>query len=256
MPSLSLPRRRPAGDRAGRSPWRCLRTPSMRWWSAANLVSNTGTWMQLTVQNLLVLQITGSAAATGLSLAVQAAPGLLLGLAGGAVVDAWPRKVTAAVSQAVLGVVAFTTAALVAFDLLGMGVLMTLSAVTGLIATVDGPATSLLGNDLVPAKDVPSAIALGSVVHSVGRLCGTALAAVAVGVFGTAVAYLANGVSFLFVTAVIPFLKLVVREPAEAHAPARPAVPAQRATAVEAVPDPRGPARRALARLPLPSRPS
>ncbi|MEU8352920.1 MFS transporter, partial [Streptomyces sp. NPDC048845] len=228
----------------------------MRWWSAANLVSNTGTWMQLTVQNLLVLQITGSAAATGLSLAVQAAPGLLLGLAGGAVVDAWPRKVTAAVSQAVLGVVAFTTAALVAFDLLGMGVLMTLSAVTGLIATVDGPATSLLGNDLVPAKDVPSAIALGSVVHSVGRLCGTALAAVAVGVFGTAVAYLANGVSFLFVTAVIPFLKLVVREPAEAHAPARPAVPAQRATAVEAVPDPRGPARRALARLPLPSRPS
>ncbi|MEU9790205.1 MFS transporter [Streptomyces sparsogenes] len=183
----------------------------MRWWSAANLVSNAGTWMQLTVQNLLVLQLTGSAAATGLSLTVQAAPGLLLGLAGGAAVDAWPRKLTAAVSQAVLGAVAFVTAALVAFDLLTMPLLMVLAAVTGLVATVDGPACALLGNDLVPAEDVPSSIALGSVVHSTGRLAGVALAGVAVAGLGDAAAYAANGLSFLFVTAVIPFLRLQSR---------------------------------------------
>ncbi|MGI5336209.1 MFS transporter [Streptomyces sp. CA-181903] len=180
----------------------------MRWWSAANLVSNLGTWMQLTVQNLLVLQLTGSAAATGLSLSVQAAPGLLFGLLGGAVVDRLPRKLTAAVSQALLAAVAFTTAVLVGCGMLTVPVLMVLAAVTGLIATVDGPATSLLGNDLVPEKDVPSAIALGSVVHSVGRLAGTALAAVGIATIGTAGAYALNGVSFLFVTAVIPFLKL------------------------------------------------
>ncbi|MBT2386594.1 MFS transporter [Streptomyces sp. ISL-11] len=179
----------------------------MRWWSVANLVSNAGTWMQLTVQNLLVLQITGSAAATGLSLSVQAAPGLLMGLLGGAAVDRWPRKVTAAVSQSVLGLVAFTTAALVAFDQLNIGILMALAGVTGLIATIDGPACALLGNDLVPTKDVPSAIAVGSLVHSVGRLAGTALAAVAVAFLGTASAYAANGLSFLFVAAVIPFLR-------------------------------------------------
>ncbi|PHQ52025.1 MFS transporter [Streptomyces cinnamoneus] len=191
-----------------RSPWRCLRSRSMRWWSAANLVSNLGTWMQLTVQNLLVLQLTGSAATTGLSLSVQAAPGLLFGLLGGAVVDRWPRKVTAAVSQALLAAVAFATALLVAFGALNVPVLMVLAGITGLIATVDGPATALLGNDLVPEKDVPSAIALGSVVHSAGRLAGTALAAVGIATVGTAGAYAVNGVSFLFVTAVIPFLRL------------------------------------------------
>ncbi len=184
----------------------------MRWWSAANLVSNAGTWMQLTVQNLLVLQITGSAAATGLSLSVQAAPGLLMSLVGGAAVDRWPRKATAAVSQALLGAVAFTTAVLVACDLLGVGVLMALAAVTGLIATVDGPACSLLGNDLVPAEDVPSAIGVGSLVSSAGRLAGAGLAGLTVGVLGTAAAYAANGLSFLCVAAVIPFLR-----------PARPA---------------------------------
>ncbi|MFE9251630.1 MFS transporter [Streptomyces sp. NPDC007088] len=183
----------------------------MRWWSLANLVSNAGTWMQLTVQNLLVLQITGSAAATGLSLAVQAGPGLLLGLVGGAVVDRWPRKLTAAVSQAVLGLVAFSTAVLLGLGLLDFPALMVLAAVTGTVNTIDGPATSLLGNDLVPRKDVPSAIALGSVVHSTGRLAGTALAAVALGSVGTSAAYVANGVSFLFVAAVIPFLKPVAQ---------------------------------------------
>jgi hypothetical protein len=68
----------------------------MRWWSVANFVSNAGTWMQLTVQNLLVLQITGSAAATGLSMSVQAGPALFMSLLGGAAVDRWSRKLTAA----------------------------------------------------------------------------------------------------------------------------------------------------------------
>lgn len=193
----------------------------MRWWSVANLVSNAGTWMQLTVQNLLVLQITGSAAATGLSLSVQAAPGLLLSLVGGAAVDRRSRKVTAAVSQALLGAVAFVTAFMVAFGRLDLGVLLVLAAVTGLIATVDGPACALLGNDLVRPEDVPSAIGVGSLVHSAGRLTGAALAGVAVGFFGTAAAYVANGVSFLFVAAVIPFLRPVAT--ALAPAPAGPA---------------------------------
>ncbi|CAL9631469.1 MFS transporter [Streptomyces sp. enrichment culture] len=179
----------------------------MRWWSVANFVSNAGTWMQLTVQNLLVLQITGSAAATGLSMSVQAAPALLMSVVGGAAVDRWPRRLTAAVSQALLSVIAFTTAFLVAFDRLDLTTLMVLAAVTGMVATVDNPACALLGNELVPAEDVPSAIGVGALVFNAGRLAGAALAGVTVGFLGTAAAYFANGFSFLFVTAVIPFLR-------------------------------------------------
>ncbi|WP_268839865.1 MFS transporter [Streptomyces indiaensis] len=192
---------------ASRSPWRSLRYRSMRWWSVANFVSNAGTWMQLTVQNLLVLQITGSAAAAGLSMSVQAAPALLISVLGGAAVDRWPRKLTAAVSQAVLGAIAFTTAVLVALDLLDMTSLMVLAALTGVVATVDNPACALLGNDLVPAEDVPSAIGVGALVHQAGRLAGAALAGVAVGFLGTSAAYFGNGLSFLFVASVIPFLR-------------------------------------------------
>ncbi|WUC39749.1 MFS transporter [Streptomyces sp. NBC_00557] len=199
----------PAPAAASRSPWRSLRHRGMRWWSVANLVSNAGTWMQLTVQNLLVLHITHSAAATGLSISVQAAPALFVSLLGGTAVDRWPRKLTVAVSQTLLGAVAFTTALLVAFDRIDMTALLALAAVTGVIATVDGPACALLGNDLVPREDVPSAIGVGALVHSAGRLAGTALAGVAVGLLGTAAAYAANGLSFLFVASVVPFLRPV-----------------------------------------------
>ncbi|WP_030840283.1 MFS transporter [Streptomyces sp. NRRL F-4474] len=201
----------------------------MRWWAVANFVSNAGTWMQLTVQNLLVLQITGSAAVTGLSVSIQMAPGLLLGLAGGAAVDRWPLKLTAAVAQTMLGAVALVTALLVALDGLDLPVLLALAAVTGLIATVDGPACALLGNDLVRAPDLPSAIGVGSLVHSGGRLAGAALAGVAVGFLGTAAAYAANGLSFLFVACVIPFLKAArpreATQPVPSAAAAPPAAP-------------------------------
>ncbi len=200
----------------------------MRWWSVANFVSNAGTWMQLTVQNLLVLEITGSAAATGLSMSVQAAPALFMSLLGGAAVDRWPRKLTAAVSQALLGAVAFTTGVLVALDQLDMTSLMVLAAVTGTIATVDGPACALLGNDLVPVEDVPSAIGVGALVHNAGRLVGAALAGVTVGFLGTAAAYAANGLSFLFVTAVIPFLRPAYGAAGHAAGAARAVLPKQR----------------------------
>ncbi|MFJ7147303.1 MFS transporter [Streptomyces sp. NPDC100445] len=190
----------------------------MRWWSAANFVSNAGTWMQLTVQNLLVLHLTGSAAATGLSISVQAAPALFVSLFGGAAVDRWPRKLTVTVSQALLGAVAFTTALLVALDRIDLTALLVLAAVTGVVATVDGPACALLGNDLVPVEDVPSAIGVGALVHSAGRLAGTGLAGITVGFFGTAAAYAANGLSFLFVASVVPLLR-----PVAGTAVARPA---------------------------------
>lgn len=198
----------------------------MRWWSVANFVSNAGTWMQLTVQNLLVLQITGSAAATGLSMSVQAAPALFMSLLGGTAVDRWPRRLTAGVSQALLGAVAFVTALLVALDRLDMTTLMVLAAVTGVIATVDGPACALLGNDLVPVEDVPSAIGVGALVHNAGRLVGAALAGVTVAFLGTAAAYAANGLSFLFVASVIPFLR-----PAQGAARQAPAVRSPRTRA-------------------------
>ncbi|PVG80927.1 MFS transporter [Nocardioides gansuensis] len=191
------------------SPWRCLRSAHFALWSGANLVSNVGTWMQLVAQSLLVLELTGSPALTGLTLSLQAAPGLLLGLVGGAAVDVWPRRLTVGVAQAILGGLALVTAALAAAGLLSVPVIMAIAVVSGTIAVVDGPAAALLGSELVTERDVPSAIALGSLATSAGRVLGTAAAAAAIALGGVPAAYAVNGLSFLVVAAVVPFLRPV-----------------------------------------------
>ncbi|MCW2828518.1 MAG: transporter, partial [Marmoricola sp.] len=179
----------------------------MRLWTAVNVLSNAGTWMQMVAQNLLVLQLTGSAMMTGLSLSAQAAPGLLFGFLGGAIADKYPRRLVATVGQMALAAVALLTASLAALDLLSVVVVILLGVLSGVIATADGPACTLLGNELVPREDVSSAIAVGSVASNVGRLAGTALAGVTVAAAGISAAYVANGVSFLLVAACIPFLR-------------------------------------------------
>jgi len=185
------------------SPWRCLRRRDFALWSGAHLVSGVGTWMQIVAQSLLVLHLTGSPALTGLTASLQAAPGLVLGLLGGAAVDAWPRRLTAGVCQALLGLIALATAGLAAAHLLGVGVLLVLAVLTGIVATVDGPAVALLGNDLVPVEDLPSAIALGSLATSAGRVVGTCLAGIVVAAAGVPAAYAVNGLSFLLVAGAV-----------------------------------------------------
>lgn len=193
----------------------------MRLWTAANTVSGAGTWMQMVAQNLLVLQLTGSVAMTGLSLSAQAVPGLLFGVLGGAIADRYPRRLVVVVGQLALAGVAFATAALAAADLLTVALVIGLGVVSGIVSTADGPATSLLGNELVPREDVPSAIAVGSIASNAGRLTGTALAAVTVATLGISAAYVANGVSFLVVAACVPFLRRAAAvEPATVVAPA------------------------------------
>lgn len=179
----------------------------MRLWSIANAVSCIGTWMQLVAQNLLVLEVTGSPALTGLSVAVQAAPGLL-GVAGGALVDRLPRRAVVVASQVALAALALVTAVVAAHGTPDLRLLLVLGAATGLVGTVDGPACALLSCDLVPRSDVASAVAVGSVVSGAGRLVGTALAGLVVGALGVPAAYAANGFSFLVVAAVVPFLRL------------------------------------------------
>jgi MFS family permease len=108
----------------------------------------------------------------------------------------------------VLGCAAVLTAVLAAEHALTVLLLLALGLATGIVATVDGPAVSLLGNSLVDADDVPSAIAVGSVVTSAGRILGTAIAGIAIAMLGVPAAYFLNGLTFVAVALVIPFVRL------------------------------------------------
>jgi len=69
-----------------------LRTRNFRLFASGQLVSYTGMWVQRIAQDWLVLSITGSPTAVGVTTALQFLPTLLFGLIGGAIADRYPKR--------------------------------------------------------------------------------------------------------------------------------------------------------------------
>ena len=72
--------------------FRSLRHRNARVFFAGLLVSNVGTWVQMTAMSMLVYDLTGTATSTGISLLCQFLPMLLLGGWAGAVADRRDRR--------------------------------------------------------------------------------------------------------------------------------------------------------------------
>src|SRR5690606_21808313 len=89
--------------------FRSLRNRNYRLFAAGGIISNTGTWMQRTAQDWLVLDLTrGSGSALGLTVALQFLPMLLFGLWGGVIADRYPKRRVLVVAQSLLGLLALT----------------------------------------------------------------------------------------------------------------------------------------------------
>ena len=67
-----------------------LRVPNYRRYFAGQLVSLSGNWMQMVAEMWLVLELTGSGVAVGVTSALQFLPVLLFGAWGGVLADRWP----------------------------------------------------------------------------------------------------------------------------------------------------------------------
>ncbi|MBM2617089.1 MFS transporter [Actinoplanes sp. LDG1-06] len=171
-----------------------LRVRNYRLWAAADLVSVGGTWMQVLGLNWLILSATGSAATMGIVVMLQSLPVLLLGSWGGALADRLPARPLLIAFQAVR--------ALLALALLlhgGVAIIYAVALASGVISSFEGPVLGRFGSALVPKESLGSALALGSVLSSAGRIGGMALGGVLVGLTGPNVLFAINAVSYVAV---------------------------------------------------------
>ncbi|WP_431910912.1 MFS transporter [Nonomuraea jabiensis] len=185
------------------STFRALRHHNYRLWAGADLISVTGTWMQVLGVNWLILTLTGSATSVGLSLVMQALPTLLLGMWGGALADRLPSRPVVIAAQlaqaalaAVLAVIALTGAQSV-LPIYGVAL------AGGVVNALGGPALGRFGAEVVPPADLPNAMALGSVLNSAGRILGMSLAGVLLPFTGNEGLFLVNAASFFVVVAAV-----------------------------------------------------
>ncbi len=173
-------------------------------WAGA-FTSSIGTWMQKVAQNWLVLTITGSASAfyLGLDTFLGEAPILLFTLVGGVVADRRDRRQLLLMSQYVQMATAFTLAALVYWDLVGIWHVLTLSIITGMAQAFGGPAYQSFIPLLIDKQHLPNAIALNSIQFNLARVIGPLIAGATLAAFGMAACFGLNGLSFLAVIAAL-----------------------------------------------------
>lgn len=186
---------------------RALGHRDYRLWAAADLVSTVGSWMQLVAQNWVVLELTHSPAKLGVTVAIQSAPALVLGMWGGNIADRLPKRRLLIVTQSVFGVLAGVLALTTALGVINLWTIWAIALVTGLTATVNTPTVGALCADIVPAEDLGNAMALGAATSSTGRMLGMALAAWVVAAYGAQVAFAYNALSFIAVIVALAMMR-------------------------------------------------
>jgi MFS transporter, DHA3 family, macrolide efflux protein len=170
--------------------------------------SNFGNALAGVALSFLVYQITNSAAAMGVTIALSMLPGLFSPLAG-TLVDRIPLKIPLIASDLLRGVAMLVVWQLAERDQISVLALFALSLFNGLIDALYSPATASLVPRLVPGEQLARAHGLLGMSNQLANLIGLVLGGVLVGVIGIEEALAVNGLSFL----VMAFALLFVRIP-------------------------------------------
>ncbi|MET9885052.1 MFS transporter [Streptomyces sp. NPDC006430] len=180
----------------GRGTFSSLKIRNYRLFALGQAVSNTGTWMQRIAQDWLVLSLTGSASAVGITIALQFLPMLMFGLYGGVLADRLPKRQLLIATQTLMGLTGVALAALTLAGHVQVWHVYLAAFLLGLVTVVDNPARQTFVSEMVGPDQVANAVSLNSANFQSARLVGPALAGVLITAVGSGWAFLLNGLSF------------------------------------------------------------
>jgi MFS family permease len=186
-------------ERAGattKNTFRSLRVPNYRLYFFGQMISVTGTWMQTVAQAWLVLKLTGSGLALGLTTGLQFAPVLLAGAWGGVIADRFNKRRLVIATQIAAGLLALILWALMVTGVVQLWMIYVLAFALGCVSVIDVPTRQAFVMEMVGPEDVTNAVGLNSTVVTCGRVIGPAIAAGLISTVGIASCFLINGLSY------------------------------------------------------------
>jgi MFS family permease len=200
-----------------------LRTRNFRLFASGQVVSNTGTWMQRIAQDWLVLSLTGSATAVGITTALQFAPTLMFGLTGGLLADRYPKRRILLATQVGMATMGATLAALTLTGRVQVWHVFVIAFGLGMVTAVDNPTRQSFVNEMVGPDRLRNAISLNASVFQLGALVGPAISGVLISAVGPGYSFALNAISYA-----APLIMLGrIRDRELIHAPAKNAVGSQ-----------------------------
>jgi MFS family permease len=207
---------------------RAFRHRNYRLFFTGQLISLVGTWMMTVAQSWLILQLTGDPLLLGAVAAAQFGPVLILGLFGGLIADALPKRRTLIATQVWPLILGLVMSALVFTNTVQVWHVLVIAFLLGCRNAVDMPTRQAFVVEMVGRQDVGNAVAFNSAMFNAARVLGPAVGGITIGVLGVGPAFLADALSYLAVIAAY----LMMRE-SELHT--RPGI--ERPDSVDAVLD-------------------
>ncbi|MGX8907742.1 MFS transporter [Streptomyces netropsis] len=189
-----------------------LKVRNYRLFATGQVVSNTGTWMQRIAQDWLVLSLTGSSAAVGITTALQFLPMLLFGLCGGVIADRYPKRRLLLITQLAMGLTGLALAVLTLSGHVQVWHVYLTAFALGLVTVVDNPVRQAFVVEMVGPADLRNAVSLNSANFQSARLVGPAIAGVLIVAVGSGWAFLLNGLSYA-----APLAGLLMMRTSELH---------------------------------------
>jgi MFS family permease len=174
---------------------------------AATVLGNTGSFMRDVASSWLVTDLAAGPAAVSLIQAAGALPVFLLAIPAGVLSDILDRRRFLIAVQILLGCVSLSLMALSWFGLMTVTSLVALTFIGGIGAALMGPTWQAIVPELVPQKDVKSAVALNSLGINIARSIGPAAGGLLLAAFGAAFTYGADVASYVLVIAALVWWK-------------------------------------------------
>jgi MFS family permease len=173
-----------------------LAVRNYRRYFAGQVISLSGNWMQTVAALWLVLGLTGSGLAVGLTTALQFLPMLLFGAWGGLLADRFPKRRLLIVTQALmalpaLGLLAVTWAGVATPWMVYVAVLA-----IGTVNAVDNPTRQSFVFEMVGPDRIVNAVSLNSVIVQAARILGPAVAGILIAATGVVPCFALNALTF------------------------------------------------------------
>ena len=169
----------------------------------ATLTSNIGTWMHDIGAGWLMTSLSSSPVMVALVQTATSLPIFMLALPSGAMADIIDRRRYLIGVQIWLALVSGTLGVLTLAGITTAWTLVLLTFGMGIGSAIMFPAWAALTPELVPRKELPSAISLNSMSVNTARAIGPAIAGVIVSFAGTGPVFILNALSYFAVIVVL-----------------------------------------------------
>jgi MFS family permease len=173
-----------------------LEVPNYRRYFVGQVISLSGTWMQTVAALWLVLSLTNSGIAVGLTTALQFLPMLLIGAWGGLLADRFPKRRLLLTTQILMAIPAIGLFAVTAAGVVEAWMVFVAVLAMGTVNAVDNPTRQSFVFEMVGADRVVNAVSLNSVIVQAARIVGPAVAGILIAAFGVVPCFAINALTF------------------------------------------------------------